>query len=419
MNSTVEASPPAGTQTQRRFGGAFAYPGFRWFLFGLILLSLGFWNIEVAQRWLAQEMTGSPLSVGFIGFMGSIPVLLFSLPGGVLADRVDRVKLIVGSRGLSAIFAVIIGALVVLKVIQLWHIGLAAFAFGTMAAMELPGRQALFPSLVPKEELMHAIAIYSGVWSSSTILGPAIAGWLIVQLGIEGCYFLTMALYLAAITAFWQLRRYVRRDTAGETREAPWTALVSGLRYIAASPTLFGLLLLSLVLSVFGMTVYQALLPSFAANVLQGDASVFGLLLTFSGIGSLSANTLLALKAHIEHKGRYIIAIVLVFGASVIVLSFSTSLAFAAPFVVLGGIMSAGFMTLSTTLIQSSVSDEMRGRVMSAYMLTWGMSAFGSLLMGFIGSTLSVPVAIAVGGALVMTLCTAIIFKVPEIARLQ
>lgn len=419
MNRTVEARGRAGTQTRGRFGGAFAYPGFRWFLFGLILLSLGFWNIEVAQRWLAQELTGSPLSVGFIGFMGSMPVLLFSLPGGVLADRVDRVKLIVGSRGLSAIFAVIIGVLVALKVIQLWHIGLAAFAFGTMAAMELPGRQALFPSLVPKEELMHAIAIYSGVWSSSTILGPAIAGWFIVQLGIQGCYFLTAALYLAAITAFWQLRRYVRWDAAGESREAPWTALVGGLRYIAASPTLLGLLLLSLVLSVFGMTVYQALLPSFAANVLQGDASVFGLLLTFSGIGSLSANTLLAFKSHIAHKGRYIVAIVLVFGASVIVLSFSTSLAFAAPFVVLGGIMSAGFMTLSTTLIQSSVSDEMRGRVMSAYMLTWGMSAFGSLLMGFIGSTFGVPVAIAVGGVLVMTLCAAIIFKFPEIARLQ
>lgn len=419
MNSTVEASAPEGTQTRGRFGGALAYPGFRWFLFGLILLSLGFWNIEVAQRWLAQELTGSPLSVGFIGFMGSVPVLLFSLPGGVLADRIDRVKLIVGSRGLSAIFAVIIGVLVALRIIQLWHVGLAAFAFGTMAAMELPGRQALFPSLVPKEELMHAIAIYSGVWSSSTILGPAIAGWVIVQLGIEGCYFLTMALYLAAITAFWQLRRYVRNDTAGETGESPWTALVGGLRYIAASPTLLGLLLLSLVLSVFGMTVYQALLPSFAANVLQGDASVFGLLLTFSGIGSLSANILLAVKAHIEHKGRYIVTVVLVFGASVVVLSLSTSLAFAAPFVVLGGIMSAGFMTLSTTLIQSSVSEEMRGRVMSAYMLTWGMSAFGSLLMGFIGSTLSVPVAIAIGGALVMTLCAAILFKVPEIARLQ
>src|SRR5687767_10562724 len=95
MSSTIEVTSPPGPEI-KRFGGALAYPGFRWFFVGLLLLSLGFWNLEVAQRWMAQELTGSPLSVGFIGFMASIPVLMFSLPGGVLADRVDRVKMIGG-----------------------------------------------------------------------------------------------------------------------------------------------------------------------------------------------------------------------------------------------------------------------------------------------------------------------------------
>lgn len=419
VSSPIEVISAENPQVQPHSGGAFAYPGFRWFFVGLVLLSLGFWIGDITQRWLAQELTGSPLSVGFIGFMASLPILLFSLPGGVLADRVDRVKLIAVSRSFAALLALILALLAWLELVQLWHVALGAFVLGTVVALELPGRQALFPNLINKDDLMHAVAIYSGVWSSSTILGPAVAGLLITRIGVAGCFLATAGFYLAAVAAFLQVNRYVDHRPEDFSQEAPWGALLGGLQYIRTSPILLGLLGFALLLGLFGGTIYQALLPSFAADVLHGDASTFGLLLTASGIGSLGANVLLALKADLQSKGLLVVAASLGFGVTLVLLSLSSTTPFAMVAMALSGTLNAAFMTLATTLIQANVTDEMRGRVMSVYMLTWGVTAFGSLFMGFLGSTLGVPMAIAVGGTLVIISAAGLLAKVPEVARLQ
>ncbi|MBI2886495.1 MAG: MFS transporter [Chloroflexi bacterium] len=414
------ALPTMGPEVEeRRFGGAFAYPGFRWFFGGLLTLSLGVWVSDVAQRWLVQEMTGSPFSVGFISFAGSLPILLFSLPGGVLADRVDRIKLIAWSRGIGAALALLLGVLTALRVVEVWHVALYAFSWGAFVALELPGRQALFPNLVSPRELMHAMAIYSGVWSGSTIVGPAVAGWFIARLGTAGCFYLTAALYALAVWFFWQVRPHVPAGAQMRSQEHPWEAFVGGLRYTRNTTVIFALLILTLLPAVFGQTATMTLLPSFTADVLRGDASVYSMLLTASGIGALLANLGLALKSSLEERGRLLAAVGLTFGAAILAFSLTRSLPLSLAVIGLIGVVNACFMTLASTLVQALVSDEMRGRVMSAYMLTWGMTSFGSLFLGFLGSTIGVPQAIAVGGLLTVLSVALVVARVPELLRIQ
>ncbi|MEK7214040.1 MAG: MFS transporter, partial [Chloroflexota bacterium] len=137
-------------------GGAFSSPGYRWFFAGLLLLALGATIGDVSQRWLVQELTGSPFPVGLVVFAGSVPMLLFSLPAGVLADRVDRVLMIVAARGIGALLITFLGVLTVLRVVEVWQVVILAFIWGTLVATEIPGRQSLFPMLVKREHLMHA-----------------------------------------------------------------------------------------------------------------------------------------------------------------------------------------------------------------------------------------------------------------------
>ena len=250
------------------------------------------------------------------------------------------------------------------------------------------------------------------------ILGPAVAGWVIAGVGIAGCFYLTAALHTLTVVVFLRVKRYVPPRVEGETKEHPWEAFVGGLRYTRAHTVIFALLVMAVLQAFFGQTVIMALLPSFAVDVLHGGVSAYSLLLTSAGIGALGANIALAARAGLTGKGRWTLVSGLVFGLSLMALSVTDVLPLSLGVIALVGAVNAVFMTLVATLIQTHVTEEMRGRVMSAYILTWGMTSFGSLLMGALGSTIGVPQAIAIGGFLTLVAVVAVIARVPELLRL-
>lgn len=400
-------------------GGALGFPGFQWFIVAILCHSLGYWVADVGQRWLVQELTASPFYVGLIGFCGNIPMFLLSLPGGVLADRVDRLRLIAISRSFGGVMTLLLAGLIVADMAGVWHVALYALALGIMFSIEVPSRQALFPTLVARPYLMHAVAITSAVWSGSTVVGPAIAGLLIAHVGIPGCFFITAGLQVLAVISFLQLRPYLAARAEDEGREHPWAAFRAGVVYIREHEVILGLLVLGLLTVVLGQSASVALLPSFAAGVLSGGASTFSLLVVALGAGGLAANVALSVWHGVSRKGRWALWMALGLGVALVAFSQAGALPFAMGVLLAIGVLTSGVMTLIGTLIQAYVADEMRGRVMSAYTLCWGSTSFGSLAFGGIGEAMGVPFALAAGGVLTLVAVFAVVAAIPSIARLD
>lgn len=395
---------------------ALQYPRFRLFMAAVTLLSLGIWVLGVAQMWLIQELTGSPFYLGLVNFFWGVPILLFSLLGGVVADRVDRVKLIVICRSLALLLTLGISVLVTFHWVQAWHVLVFAFLSGLVMAFDIPARQALLPNLVDERSLMNAISLTSAIWSSTNVVGPALAGAIIGILGIAGSFYLAVGVIGLAVGAFALLRAESTAPSSSGP-EPMWQSLLEGLTYIRGHAMLLGLLLLTTLPTIFGQS-FGSLMPAFAAQVLNGDAATYGYLLSAAGVGAVAGTITLASLGNWQQKGPALIISGVIFGAALLLLSLTRTLPMALLAMGAVGAMSMSFGTLSITLVQSIVPDNVRGRVMSVYMLTWGLMSFGSLMMGGLGSTLGVPMAIAIGGTLTILSVLATVWKVPMLRSL-
>lgn len=399
--------------------GPFASSGFRWFFLGITFLSLGVWTGDPAVRWFVQDLTGEPFWVGFIGFCASFPMLVFSLPGGVLADRVDRVLLFTVGRGTGALLTLSMAAGILLSAVGVAHVAVYTLIVGALVAIEIPARQALIPRLVTRERLMGAVAISSGVWSTSLMLGPAISGWIISSFGTAWCLALAGAMHVVAVLVFLQLREQAQRAEPPVQRESPWRSLVAGLAYIRHHEVILGLIIVTIVCTVLGQPATMALLPSFSAGVLHAGPEVYGLLLTGMGLGSVLANAGLASRPRWPRRGRMVVLVALVLALTSLGMAAARTAEAAFMMITAQGMMQAALLTLTSTLVQATVDEEMRGRVLSAYMLTWGMTSAGSLFFGAVGSLLGVPAALAVAGALLLVAVAVIRARLPVIWALE
>ncbi|MEK7215481.1 MAG: MFS transporter, partial [Chloroflexota bacterium] len=279
--------------------------------------------------------------------------------------------------------------------------------------------QSLFPMLVKREHLMHAVAIYSGVWSGSQIVAPAIAGWVIGLVGTEGCFFLTGALQVTAVGLFFQVKRHADTRPGKRRQEGAVEAFTSGIRYVRRDPIIAALVLTAMGTTFLGYPSATALLPSYAANVLRGDATVFGSLLTAMGVGALAVNLILAAGMRVAGRGKVMLGLGALWGVLLLALGQTTDHQVALLLMGLIGACSAGAMTLATTLTQMSVSDDMRGRVMSVFILTWGLASVGGLAAGALGSAIGVPNAITVGGLGTLVVVALACVRSPSLLRLD
>jgi MFS family permease len=411
--------PAAAAQTSAlaRTFAALRHRNYRLYFSGQLVSLVGTWMQNVAQGWLAYQLTGSPLYLGLIGFAASIPVLVLALGAGVLVDRFPRRYVLIATQTWAMLLAFVLSALVFTGLVQPWHIVVLAFLLGVGNAFDGTARQAFVKDMVGKEDMMNAIALNSALFNISRIIGPALAGITLAAVGPAWCFLLNGLSFLAVIFGIIAMR--MPKFVAPLRKGSVWSEIREGLSYIRHNQTVYTLILVVSVSSLFGFA-YATLLPAYAQDVLNTDAQGLGLLSAASGIGALIGALLMASLSHSHRKGLILTIGNVFFPIMLILLSLNHSLLLALPILIGSGF---GFMiqnTTANTLVQTHVPDHLRGRVMSVYMLSFfGLSPLGSLQAGLVAQQFGTPAGIAIGAVIALLFGLVVLWRVPRLRNLE
>ncbi len=367
----------------------------------IVTSGFSFQGQQVVRGWLAYELTKSPLAVGVVVASWGLPMMLFSLPGGVAADRMSRRAIMISMQALSAIGAVAVGLLVTTGYIAFWHLVVSGFVAGTAIGLHMPSRQAFIFDLVGPEHIANAVALNSGAMNSMRLIAPAVAGVLIGTVGVDWVYYIIAAGFvISLLTVALRTKEPPIQPTAATS---PLQDLSQGLSYIWGNRLVFWLLVMALATLFLGLP-FRNLMPAFAVEALNQGPEGYGLLMSMVGLGAIAGSLSIASLGSSGNKGLLLIAAATTWGVILIAFSLSTSLGMAIPLLLLLGLASTGFMTLNNILIQTSVSNEVRGRVLSFYMLTFAMSSVGTVPVGAIAELLGIGRALMWSGAAVLAL---------------
>jgi len=380
-----------------RIARALRHRDFRLFWTGNFLSNIGTWMQNIAQGWLVLQLTNSAFWLGVVGFASSIPILLFALIGGVIADHVNKRKLLMITQSAMMIFAFTMAALAYIKVnghplINVKEIVLLALGTGIAMSLNTPSYQALMPQLVPREDLTNAIAINSAQFNMSRVLGPTVGGFAMALVGVAGNFFLNGLSFLAVLVALTRIR-YV--EPAIHQEGHLWEKMKQGFAYVFRHPAMSSLVLQVAIGSLLAIP-YLTFVPYFARDVLGSDEPGLGLLMACSGAGAFLGAITIAWLTHIRRRGLFIVRASAGFYAAIIAFTFSRNF-YLSGFL----LMAAGYcMIISVATINSSLQhlaeDNMRGRVMSIYSTAFlGLPPIGCLLAGSLARVISAPHAIA------------------------
>ncbi len=374
---------------------ALHYRDFRLFWTGQLISLSGTWMQSVAQGWLVYSLTKSPLYLGMVAASASLPILLFTLFGGIIADRFPKRTLLLVTQGLSIIPAFTLGLLTTLDVISVWHVAVLAAMLGTINAVDIPTRQSFLIEMVGRGHIMNAIALNSAAFNSARIIGPMIAGLSISYLGIPACFFINAASFLAVIVA---LSRMSARGEITVKSEGVIKDFMKGLRFIKGNREIVRVISLIAVFSFIGLP-YITLLPVFAVEVFNRGAQGLGFLVGSSGVGALSAALIIAVKGNIENKTKYMSIAGLCFSCALLIFSLSKTFWVSLVIVLFGGWGMVSYLASANSYIQLSVPDELRGRVMSVYSFVFlGTVPIGNALMGFTADRIGTTNAVSAAG---------------------
>ncbi len=389
----VPTSPRSRVATAVR---ALRHRNFRLFFGGQLISLIGTWMQTVAQSWLVYRMTGSTLLLGTVGFASQIPVFLVAPIGGIVADRVNRHRVVIATQASSMILAFILAFLTLTNRIQVWEIVVLAAGLGVVNAFDIPARQAFLIDMVGREDLMNAIALNSSMFNGARILGPAIAGILVAWVGEGWCFFVNAVSYIAVIVGLLLMR--IEHPASLSREGSPIENILEGFRFVRdAAPIKIILLLLGLV-SFVGMP-YSVLMPVFASQILHGGARELGILMGATGVGALLGALSLAARVGVRGLGRVIAICAGGFGVSLILFAFSRILWLSVVLLVPVGFTMMVQMASSNTLIQSMSPDQLRGRVIAVYsMMFMGMAPFGAFFAGAVAHRIGAPWTVAIGG---------------------
>jgi MFS family permease len=394
---------PVDAAWHGRFLGAVAqHPVFRRLWFGALAASVGQWMQQVALGWLAIIMTNSPGFVGIVTFSAGLPFLVVAPFGGALIDRIDRRRLMLSCQVLAFLLATMLAIDVMGAFVQPWHLPIAAFLNGSLQALLIPTQQSLVPTLVPRESLTNAIGLMSAGQNMTRVVGPSVAGILIGTIGV-GPTFLAQAIAIAF--SFILVLGIVLPPRAH--RSAGGRGIFDGIRLVTSRPDLRSLFLLASIPTFF-VFPYIGFLNVFARDILHIGAEGLGLLMAVSGCGAVVGSLLVAAAARSEGTGRLLVGMTVLYGLPIIGVALSRTLWVTLPMLFMAGMLGAAFMSGNNALVQHRVSDDIRGRVMGAYMLTWGLMPLGSLPMGMIADRIGTPAAVA-GGAVISSLLAGIL----------
>jgi len=376
---------------------AFRYRDFRILWLGAFTSTVGNWMQKVAQAWLVFDLTKSSFYLGLDDFLGQLPILLLTLVGGVVADRHDRRRVLIGSQIVQMSTALTLAALVFFDAVQVGWILTLSFVAGLGQAFGGPAYQALIPSLVEKKDLPNAIALNSIQFNLARVIGPLLAGATLAMWGTAVCFGLNGLSFLVVIFAILGMA-HVHVKPAEQ--KPLLDELRGGLRYAKGEPAIVGLTVLGGLTTFLGLPLLT-FLPVFAKDVFGGDINRFSHMMAFSGAGAVCGALVTAWLGRFHHMGRTLLTILVVFGA--LVTGFALSRVGWVSNLLLFFTGATLLMTFSMTasLVQLIVPDHLRGRVMSIYMVAFrGGMPLGSLVTGFVIDRVGAPAAIAVNGVL-------------------
>jgi MFS family permease len=350
----------------------------------------------MAQSWLVWTMTGSPFLLGVVGFCQALPRLLLGAVGGAIVDRVERRRLLVSTQILAMIQAFVFWALVYLDQIQFWHVMVLVLFLGTVNTVNQTARHSLINNLVPRDDLMNAIALNSSMANLAKIAGPSLGGILISVIGVAGCLFVNAVSFLAIIvTLLVMVFPAVRSKTAVE---APfWEEVREGYRFLRGQRRLFSIILLTYGVALVG-TPYSRFLPVFATDVLHAGPSTFGLLLAAPGAGAVVAGLGIASLGRLRRRFHFVAVSVYAFSLFLILFSFCRSLPLSMLFLVLVGASNIAFRSVANSVVQMETPPHLLGRMLSLFFMDKGMWSFGTLFIGSVAHVVGTPNAIAISG---------------------
>jgi len=376
---------------------------------------VGTWIQSVAQSWLVFQLTNSAFLLGVVGFLGSIPIFVFSLFGGVLADRINKRNILIFTQVSFMFLAFLLAVLTQFKIITPWQIMVIALFNGAIMAFDAPARQSIVVELVGKEHLFNAITLNSVAFNSSRIIGPTVAGVLISVIGMSGCFYLNGVSFLAVIIAL----LYIKLGPGIEkNNNSALKDIKEGLIFISRNHLILALVSIVAAMSLFG-TSYVILMPVFAENVLGAGIRGLGGLMSSTGIGALIGALALARLGDFKYKGRLLISSVFLFSISLIFFSLSKNYLLSVFILVFIGCTSVVPIALINTLLQINVPDKFRGRIMSIFMITFaGVMPFGNLISGSLAQALGVSRALFFCGMTCLVLFAMINLSFSKLRRL-
>jgi len=380
---------------------AFTYPDFRRLWAGAFTSSVGTWMQEVAQNWLILTMTGNVVLLGLDSFLGDSPFLLFSLFGGVFADRFDRRRILLVSQVVQMTSALVLAGLILAGGLRVWIILTLSFVVGFAQSFGGPAYQALVPTLVDKEDLPNAVALNSIQFNLARVVGPVLAGLAFYRLGAAACFGLNALSFLAPIAALLVL---TRGGITSKTTERVWESLKTGLRAVRDQKSLRGLVGLAFVGSLcsFPLVLF---LPVFAKDVFHRDAKGYSLLLAVFGVGAIAGAISVAGLGNVARKGLVAVAMQMIFGGLMAGFAISRIPFLSYVLLALAGASLMVVFALFMTLVQSNVDDHLRGRVVSVYSLAFrGAIPLGNLAAASLAAAFTTPAVLVGDGILLVGL---------------
>jgi len=400
---TTGAVPPAPAPRTGfdRIAAALTYRDFRLLWFGAFTSTIGTWMQKVAQNWLVLSLTGtsSAFFLGLDSFLGELPILLLTLVGGVVADRRDRRSLLLASQYTQMTTALVLATLVYFNVIHVWHVLALSTITGLAQAFGGPAYQSLIPSLVEKRDLPNAIAFNSIQFNLARVIGPLIAGKALDVFGMVICFGLNGVSFLAVIAAILMLHiRHIPAPTTTRMRDE----LTTGLVFVRGHASLLGLAVLGFATTFLGYPLLT-FLPLFAKNVFSGDVKLYTQLMAYAGAGAVCGAFGVAWLGKFKHMGRVLLLLQLAFGVVMVLFASTRLLWLNEVLLFAAGVCMVMVASMLQSLAQLNAPNEMRGRVMSAYMVAFrGGMPLGSLVSGYFATLIGAPMVIAINGVLLV-----------------
>jgi MFS family permease len=414
LEATVEA--PAATFRLQTFS-SLRHLDYRYLWSGTLMMSAGQWIQQVTLGWLLYDLTGSSVLLGLLNGVRALPFLVTGPMAGVAADRMDRRKLMLRTLYVLIITALLMGSLVGSGLLHVWHIFIFTLITGVAWSFTEPVRQSLIPSVVPKQDLVNAIALNSGGFNLMKVLGPALGGLMIAMFGPAGNFFVQSSAYLGVLAMTYLMHVPPTPDKA--RRSSALANLKEGFAYVWTTPAVLALMTLAYVPRVFAVP-YQTLMPVFQKDVLKVGPEGLGMLMAAPGVGAVLAVLILASVANrVKRQGLFLVGSIIVLGLFMILFSHTTSFPLALAVLVGVGAFQMFFLASTNTMLQLIVPDELRGRVMSLYMLDRGLMPAGALFAGVAAHFIGAPLTVSAMGVIVIILALFVAWRVPHLRNLE